>query len=316
MSKIDRISGRVWGHTLAVIALGAACSGHVEERDADGISGGTGGSAAGGASGTSHGGVNGQGGRFGAAGSYGEFGGTYGSGSGGYFGDAGSGPFGGTSGGGATCNPNPWRRGTCALTQGCIDPNSPTPERIDYFPPGHHEDGGPPVSHDAGPSDSGAWDAGISDATTRTSIDVVVPPLDAPGFDSPASDGGTTVAGADICGGPTTTQYAYLAFDFWTDEAPSRAVSIYSVNEQCTGYSLGLLPFVTIAPPVRTWTTQCVVVPYTTLNRVMIETLSAGTVVRNLRFASDCRCPRSLLVPTGCGTVGSDAGVSCKSALP
>jgi hypothetical protein len=214
---------------------------------------------------------------------------------------SGAGGSGGT--GGTRCDPVAWS-GACTPTQGCIDPRSPTPERIDFNQP--------VVGEDAGSSDSGALDAGISDATPRTTVDSS--PYDAHPFNSPPPTGGAI--GADICGGPQSTRNSYLAFDLWSDQSPPSAVAIHSVNAQCSGAEIGMAPFVSIAPPARTWTTQCVVVPDQSISRVMVQPLSTATVVKNLRFVSDCRCPRPLFLTTSCGTLTPDGGIACRSDWP
>jgi hypothetical protein len=61
-------------------------------------------------------------------------------------------------------------------------------------------------------------------------------------------------------------------------------------------------------PPARTWTTQCVELAYKYVDRVVVEP-GATTRVENLRFVSDCRCPRPLL--TNCGE-GWGAGLLCR----
>jgi hypothetical protein len=308
---------RFWGRCIALVALAAACSGRVEERIENG-SGGTGGTAispVGGVGGSL--GDRGVGGNFGSAGMYGEFGGSVGAygvggtsfGTGGYYGDAG-GSFGGTSGGGAggtRCNPNPFISEKCTPTQSCIDPHSPTPERVAL---------NQTAIVDAGPPDSGTSDSGISDASTRLSdADVPGPvdggPSDAPNFDGPPSDAGLSPLRADICGGSRLTPNpSYLAFDLWSAPGPT-AVGIFSVTQSCSGSMLGIAQLVPSPPPANSWTTQCVQVPNKILDRVLIHPMVSGNFVKNLRFVSDCVCPRPLTIHTNCGPEGLDAGLLC-----
>jgi hypothetical protein len=291
-----------------LIALAAACSGHVEERNESEVAGGSGGIAINptGVGGTHLGGSSGDGvgGTFGWAGTYGEFGGTTGFGTGGDVGDAGA-PFGGTSGGGTggRCNPRPWVSEQCAPTQRCIDPYSPTSERIALNQPVF--------------GDAGSFDGGTSDATARSSeagnpSPVDAGPSDGPETDGHPPDGGTGIVGADICSGTRVTPAAaYLAFDLWSGlEKP--AVVLYSANPQCSGSVLGYPQFSYSVPPAYVWTTQCVELPRTLIGRVIVAPNSAGAAVQNLRFVADCRCPRPLVVPTSCGWDGQDAGLICK----
>ena len=303
------------GQSLLLIAIAAACSGHVEERIDTDVPGGTGGTAAnpvGGVGGTRFGGSSGGGvgGTLGAYGSYGQ-GGAYGYfGTGGYFGDAGSPSFGGTSSGGSggtLCTPAPWRGEACWSTQGCIDPYAPTPERIEL---------NQPVAFDAGTPDSGSWDSGIGDAVARTSIDAPSSPIDAGPSDGPGSqppDGGTVITiAADVCRGPTGTPSAtYLAFDLWS-EYGAYDVDIYTSNQQCSGSALGHALFNPSPPVLRRWTTQCVHLPNKSIDRIVVVSKAPGTTVANLRFVSDCKCPRQLVVPTSCGWEGTDGGLVCR----
>ena len=245
------------------------------------------------------------GGNFGIGGDagVGGFGGTFGGG--GYYGDAGRPPFGGTAGssgggaGGTRCNADPWMNAKCTPTQGCIDPYSPTPEHVRL---------NQRVSVDAG-----VTDAGISTerASEPPSMQVRGTPVRAmlaqPMAPCPRL---APRIGVDICGGNLLTpSTAHLAFDVWSEhEVP--LVGIYSVNQMCSGAMLGVPQFQYSPPPVHTWTSQCIDLPYKFLERVMVRPMSPGTFVSNLRFVAECVCPRPLTIFTNCGPEGGlDAGL-------
>lgn len=239
--------------------------------------GGSPGKGGGGTGGTTvpRGGTAGRGGTSGFGGTSGR-GGT--SGFGGTGGDAGETGGGIGPGGSGGCPPS--RNGSmasssCNMTPGCISLQNPTSEIIR---PNQ-------IADDQSPGGAGGEGGGWSEEAPY-------------------------IASALNCSTPQGE--GYLAFDYFYPEnaRDSPFFSLYSGRQLCSGYLIANGTFSDYsAPPRGTWSTQCFAISEDDMyGKVTIGVQSASRPwahVRNVRYVSNCVCPRQITRFTTCGDIKS-----------
>jgi hypothetical protein len=126
-----------------------------------------------------------------------------------------------------------------------------------------------------------------------------------------SGDDGADLTTAVLCSVPDGS-VGFLAVDYFmpANGVGTPGFSLIGGTRACDGYTIGNVTFGDFAmPPRGTWTTQCVAVTATDLERTVTVGVPYVTPpyarVRNLRFVSSCACPRQITRYTTCGDITS-----------